>query len=386
MNESSENAGSRRGAGGGAVYLDYNASAPLWPEAREAVAAALEEAGNPSSVHRFGRLARRRLDTAREQVAALVGARPDEIVFTSGGTEANALALAGRDRVLVSAVEHDSVLAATPEAARIPVARSGLVDPEALRDLLARTGAPALVSVMLANNETGAIQPLADIVAVAREAGALVHTDAVQAVGRIPVDFRALGVDLMTVSAHKLGGPKGAGALVVADGIPLAAQLRGGGQEMGRRAGTEALPAIAGFGAAAEAVAGALDRFAALSRLRDETERRIRALAPDSEIFAAGAPRLPNTTCFTMPGVPAETQVMALDLAGVAVSAGAACSSGKVRPSHVLTAMGATAGAAASAIRVSFGWDSTDSDVERLLQAWGALYARAGGRARTPAA
>ena len=366
-----------------AVYLDYNATAPLRPEARQAVKATLAEIGNPSSVHRFGQGARRRVEQARAQVAALVHAEASWVLFTSGGTEANNLALrgAGRARVLVSAIEHDSVLAAAPEAERSPVGPDGVVRLESLEALLEGDPRPALVSIMLANNETGVIQPVAEAAQVAHAHGALIHCDAVQAAGKIPVDFAELGVDMLSLSAHKLGGPQGVGALVVGRQVALAPEQRGGGQERGLRAGTENVPGIAGFGAAAEATLGGVGDDPALARWRDRLEGSIRTLAPAARFFGAGAARLPNTACFTMPGVPSETQVIALDLAGVAVSAGSACSSGKVRPSHVLRAMGASEAEAGSAIRVSLGWRSEENDIERLLEAWGALYARAGSRA-----
>ena len=359
------------------IYLDHNATAPLRPEAAAALCRALEVTGNASSVHGYGRRARALIEDARERLAAFVGARPAELIFTSGGTEANNMALRGlaAGRILVSAGEHDSVLNAVPGATRIPLGADGLVDLDALRELLAEGPEPALVSVMLANNETGVIQPMARIVALAREGGALVHSDAVQAAGKIPLDFATLGVDLLSLSAHKLGGPPGVGALVIAEGARCDPLLRGGGQERRRRAGTENLPGIAGFAAAA--AAAELDRFAALASLRDELERRLRAAAPEVKVYGAGSPRLPNTSCFGLPGLAAETQVMALDLAGVAVSAGAACSSGKVAPSHVLRAMGVDEAEAGAAIRVSLGWDSRAEDIERFLEAWCALYSRA---------
>ena len=339
---------------------------------------ALAATGNASSVHRFGRLARRKIEAAREAVAALAGTRPDGVIFTSGGTEANNLALAGtgRKRLLVSAGEHDSVLNAAPGAVRIPLTGEGLVEPAALDARLGESPEPSLVSIMLANNETGAIQPLAELANVARAHGALVHCDAVQAAGKLPLDLDTLGIDLMSLSAHKLGGPQGAGALVLAADLDFAPDQRGGGQERGRRAGTENLPGIAGFGAAALSAVAGLDTLAAMARLRDDLERRLRQLAPDIRIFAETAPRLANTCCFAAPGLSAETQVIALDLAGVAVSAGSACSSGKVAPSHVLAAMGAGAAEATAAIRVSLGWTSEAADIEHFMAAWGALYSR----------
>ncbi len=363
------------------VYLDYNATAPLRPEAAAALEAALRETGNPSSIHGFGRRARRRVEDAREAVAALVGGGPAGVIFTSGGSEANNLALTGlpAGRILVSEVEHDSVLRTAPEARRLPVDSQGRIDLDALGEALAEddgAAGPVLVSVMLANNETGVIQPVAEIAALARARGALVHCDAVQAAGRLEIDLEALGVAALSLSAHKLGGPQGAGALVLAEGISVAPLIRGGGQERRRRAGTENVPAIAGFGAAAAAVLDAPKPDPELAGLRDGLEARLRALAPELVIFGAEAPRLANTSCFALPGLSAETQLLALDLAGIAVSSGAACSSGKVEPSHVLGAMGVGAETAASAIRVSLGWATTAADLERFIEAWDGLYRR----------
>jgi cysteine desulfurase len=269
---------------------------------------------------------------------------------------------------------------------KVPARADGTVDLAALERALAEAPAPALVSVMLANNETGAIQPLADVVRLARKRGALVHTDAVQAAGRIAVAFADLGVDLMTLSAHKLGGPAGAGALLARDGVALRPLLVGGGQERGLRAGTENVAGIVGFGVAAELAAADLPQMGEVARLRDELERRVGAAVPEAVVHGAAAPRLPNTSCIGGTGVAAETQVMALDLAGVAVSAGAACTSGKLRPSHVLEAMGLGADAARTAIRVSLGRGTRAEDIDRFLAAWTALVARARRRAAEPAA
>jgi cysteine desulfurase len=358
------------------VYLDYNATAPVRPEAARAVAEALALTGNASSVHGYGRAARRLIEVSRQAVAELVGAEPAGVVFTSGGTEANNLALAGRPRLLVSAGEHPSVLEAAPGATIVPLRPDGRIDLAALAALLRAPGPPALVSVMLANNETGVIQPLGEVSALARAAGALLHCDAVQAAGKIAVDMAALGADMLSLSAHKLGGPQGVGALVLRDGAEVGAILRGGGQERARRAGTENLPGIAGFAAAARAAGGGLEDFARLQAQRDNLELRLRRLAPEVTIYGVEAPRLANTSCFSLAGLGAETQVMALDLSGVAVSAGSACSSGKVRPSHVLRAMGVAEAAAGGAIRVSLGWQSEAGDIERFLAAWDALYRR----------
>jgi cysteine desulfurase len=366
------------------VYLDHNATTPVRPEAAAAVAEALGVGGNASSVHRAGRAARLLVERAREQVAALVGAGPADLVFTSGGSEANHLALlgSGRARVLVSAVEHDSVLRAAAAAELLPVDGDGVIDLAALDRAVAGDARPAIVSLMLANNETGTLQPVAEAAEIAHRHGALLHCDAVQAAGKIAVDMRRLGADYLTLSGHKLGAPQGIGALVVRAEAPLAAIQRGGGQEGGRRAGTENLPGIAGFGAAAERAAAELSRIAGLAAWRDRAERELLAAAPEAVVFGANVARLPNTSCIALPGIPAETQVMALDLAGIMVSAGSACSSGKVRPSHVLRAMGTGEALAASAIRVSLGWNTAESDVDALLAAWLAFRDRARARRR----
>ena len=360
------------------AYLDWNATAPLRAEVAAAMAEALRHTGNPSSVHRWGRAARQAVERARAQVASLVGAAAADVIFTSGGTEANHLALRGAfdRRILISAIEHDSVRAATPDATVIPVTPEGVVDLSALEALLAADARPALVSIMLANNETGAIQPIPEVAAAARAHGALMHCDAIQGAGKIPVEMQALGADMISISAHKLGGPQGVGALVVREGIALSALQRGGGQERGRRAGTENLPGIVGFGVAAEMAARESLPSPEIAALRDAAQAALAAVAPEAPVFAKDAPRLPNTLCIGMPGVAASTQVMALDLAGVMVSAGAACSSGKVRRSHVLAAMGASPKEAENAIRVSLGWSTTATDIERLVDAWTALYRR----------
>ena len=360
------------------TYLDWNATAPLRPEVAVAIAAALARCGNPSSVHRWGQAARQSVERARAAVAALIDARPEGIVFVSGGTEANHLALlgAGRERVLVSAVEHSSVLQAVPAAERIAVDADGIVDLGRLETQLATDPLPAIVSVMLANNETGIIQPVADIARVARAHGAQFHCDAVQAAGKIPLAASRIGADLLSLSAHKLGGPPGIGALVVAGDTEVVALIRGGGQESGRRAGSENLPGIAGFAAAAEAAAAAIADNGRVRQLRDRLEAAALAAVPDAVVIGAEVPRLPNTTALALPGISAETQVIALDLAGVMVSAGAACSSGKVGPSHVLAAMGVAPEVAAGTIRVSLGWTTTEADVAHFLDAWTALARR----------
>ena len=354
------------------LYLDANATEKLRPAARAAVLAALDLVGNPSSVHAAGRAARRVLEGARETIAARFGAAPGEVVLTAGGTEANALAVRGLGRgrrVLVGATEHPAVLAAAPGPGVLPVRADGTLDLEALETALA--GPPALVCLMAANNETGVLHPIAEAAALCRAAGAWLHVDAVQAAGRVPVSLAALGVESLAISGHKLGGPKGAGALLLRPGLAPEAIIAGGGQERGRRGGTEPLPAIAGMAAAAEA---ALPEAAArLAVIRDAIEAG--AVAQGAVVAGAGAPRLPNTISLILPGVPAETQVIALDLAGVRVSAGAACSSGKVGRSHVLAAMG-LGEAAGHAIRVSLPWDAPEDAAERFLAAWGAMRER----------
>ena len=352
------------------------------------MAAAWDMAGNPSSVHAEGRQARRLVEDARDAVAAAVSARRQDVVFSSGGTEANALALtpfltragdkAPLQSLLMSAVEHPSVRSGGrfPAAAvsEIPVTAQGVVDLDALKAMLEK-GGRALVSIMLANNETGVIQPVRQAADIVHEAGGLIHVDAVQGPGRVPLDITALGADLMTLSAHKLGGPKGVGALIRASGIHVAEPLiRGGGQERGARAGTENVAGIAGFGAAAEAALQLLQAdIARMRALRDRLETGLKAMTPQAIIFGAEAERLPNTTLFALSGMKAETAVIALDLDGVAVSSGAACSSGKVQPSHVLAAMGVARPLAEGAVRVSFGPTTKDSDLEKFLNAWNKL-------------
>jgi cysteine desulfurase len=362
-----------------AIYLDCNATTPLKPAVVAAMSAALGEVGNASSVHRFGRPARRLVEEARAKVANLVGTAPRQVVFTSGGTEANNQALIHNSgRVLVSAVEHDSVLKSA-NAETIPVDSDGRVDLAALEGLLANGSRKTIVAVMLANNETGVVQPVAKIALIAKAYGAQVHCDAVQAAGKVAIDMKALGVDTLALSAHKFGGPQGVGALVVRDGAEMAPLLKGGGQEQGRRAGTENVAAIHGFGVAAELALREMDAMEDLARLREAMEARLTQATP-AVVFSAGAERLPNTSCIAMPGVSAETQVMAFDLAGIAVSAGSACSSGKIRPSHVLQAMGVVPELAGSAIRISTGWATTAAQTERFVDQWIGLWARLGAR------
>ncbi len=365
------------------IYLDWNATTPLRPEARAAILAAYDLIGNPSSVHAEGREARRLVEEARATLAAAVGAQARNVVFTSAGTEANALALAPAlrgpssgpvERLLVSAIEHASVLAGGRFPAEriglIQVTRGGLVDLDHLKRQL-RDGPPALVSIMAANNETGALQPVAEAAATVHEAGGLLHVDAIQALGKIPFDMNAVGADLATFSAHKIGGPKGVGALVMRDGISgLEPVLRGGGQELNRRAGTENVAGIAGFGAAVKAALQALPEDARrMASLRDRLENGLRSIA-GATVFTDNVARLPNTVLFTSPGLKAETAVIGFDLEGIAVSSGSACSSGKVQPSHVLSAMGHDPAVAQAVVRLSLGWSTTAEDINRALEAW----------------
>ncbi|MFL6798510.1 MAG: cysteine desulfurase family protein [Xanthobacteraceae bacterium] len=361
------------------IYLDWNATAPLRQEARMAALAAFDLVGNPSSVHGEGRAARRMIEEARGHVAALVGAEPRDVVFTSGGTEANVLALHPSqpdERLLVSAVEHPSVLAGGrfPAGAveRLPVNSEGQVDLSALGLRLRDLGGKALVSVMLANNETGVMQPISRIAPLVGAEGARLHVDAVQAAGRVDCSV-ALAADVLTLSGHKIGGPKGVGALIQrpAQRHKLIPVLRGGGQERGMRAGTENVAAIAGFGAAAQVLCKSfVAESTRMATLRERLERKLTAAAPNVTIFGAAAERLPNTTLFAVPGIKAETAIIALDLAGCALSSGAACSSGKVQASHVLAAMGVPVNLARGAIRLSLGPSTTESELDRFIEAW----------------
>ena len=365
------------------VFLDWNATTPLRPEARAAIAAALALTGNASSIHAEGRAAHALVEEARGQVAALAGANPRSVTFTSGATEANMLALtpaievggrkAPRDRLFVSAIEHSSVLRGARFAAAdtevLPVTEAGMIDLAQLKRRIASAERP-LVSVMLVNNETGVIQPIGEVAAIVHDANGLLHVDAVQAPGRIDCRMGELGADLLTLSAHKIGGSHGAGALVRRGELHIADPLiKGGLQERGLRAGTENVAAIAGFGAAA-ALAATLADGARMTALRDRLESGLKAATSDVVIFGEASPRLPNTTLFAVPGIKAETAVIAFDLNGIAVSSGSACSSGKVTASHVLAAMGVAPSLARGAVRVSIGQTTTEADIERFLVTW----------------
>jgi cysteine desulfurase len=366
----------------GRAYFDWNATAPLREEARAAMGAALAFTGNASSVHAEGRAVRRLIEKAREQVAQLLCAGAKNVIFTSGATEANMLALtptleiAGRkeprDRLFVSAIEHPSVRGGgrfpRESIETLPVTGNGVVDLAAL-SLAVKKAARPLVSVMLANNETGVVQPIAQIAEIVHAASGVLHVDAVQGTGKIDCDISALGADLVSVSSHKLGGPQGAGALVRRGDIHVGEPLmKGGGQERGQRAGTENVAAIAGFGAAAAAATRTdTERVAAM---RDRLEQGLRRVTPDVQIFGDRETRLPNTTLFAVPGVKAETAIIAFDLNGIAVSSGSACSSGKVQPSEVLAAMGVDAALARGAVRASIGNSTTEAQIDRFVETW----------------
>jgi len=357
------------------VYLDYNATAPVRPEVAEAMRPLLGLPLNPSSVHAEGRHARSIVETARRTIAEHIGTFPNEIVFTGSGTEANNTVLRACAHLpfFLSGIEHPSLYKTARtlgNPASIPVTPGGAVDREALERLLPASGS-FLLCVMLANNETGVIQPVAEIAAIAHARGGLVHCDAAQALGKMPVDFSALGCDFMTLSAHKMGGPVGAAALLIRNGQTLAPLLTGGGQELNRRAGTEQVAAIAGFAEAVRRI-----DLAQMQKLRQWLEAFERAAPPNAVLFGASSPRLPNTTCIALPALKAETQVIRLDLSGIAVSAGAACTSGKVEPSRILRAMGADDRLAANAIRISGGWATREADILALTRAWGELGIR----------
>jgi cysteine desulfurase len=361
------------------AYLDYNATAPIDPAAIDAMAEAARVWANPSSVHTAGRRARGLVEAARLTIARHLGSPPQPLIFTSGGTEAVGLALRGARAAshIVSAVEHDAVRLQARRPSIAPVDSQGLIDLDGLERLLADAPKPALVAVMHVNNETGVVQPIDEVLRLARKHGARVLVDAIQSAGKVPLP----AADFVAASAHKLGGPPGVGTLIVRCAEDFAAVQRGGGQERGYRAGTENLPGIAGFAAALQARAddvGWLERAAAL---RDRLEARLRHEWPTLELFGADASRLGTTSCIRVPGVPASTQLIALDLAGYQVSSGAACSSGKVKTSHVLEAMGVPPQAAGEAIRVSLGWRTTQVEVDGFAEAWLALAKRQAAKA-----
>lgn len=360
------------------IYLDYNATCPIRPAVIDTVVAMMHEVGNASSIHGHGRTARKHVEDARAQVAALVGIRSAQVIFNAGATEGNNTILTGyRDHsVFVSAIEHPSVLESAPHAKYVPVTGDGIIGLAALEEMLSHES-PALVSFQYVNSETGVIQPITEAAALAKSKGALVHCDAVQAAGRIPLDFSALGVDYLTLSAHKFGGPQGTGALIFREGLQIPKFLYGGGQEKRQRAGTENVAGIAGFGIAAELAAGEITAYQDLCLgFRRALEDGLRACASDIVIAGENTLRVANTTNIILPGVSAETQMMAMDLEGIAASSGSACSSGTFKPSHVLAAMGFDESSARAALRFSTGWATTIADVEDTIAAYGRMVAR----------
>lgn len=360
------------------TYLDYNATSIVRPAAIDVVVSTLQTAANASSVHHFGAKTKGLLDSSRATIASYIGANPDDLVFTSGGTESNVAAIFGtRRRKIVSSIEHDSVLVPASRSSNsldlIPVNSEGLIDLQALKELLAKDSSLALVSIMLANNETGIIQPVSEAAEIARKYGALIHCDAVQGLGKLPIDVEAMGPDIISFSAHKIGGPQGVGALWIKSGTSITPLLFGGNQEMSRRAGTENVSGIAGFSAALESIAS--DEPKRMLDYRKRLEERLGKVAPVI-IFGSASERLPNTLCFSTPGLGRELQLASLDMDGIGVSSGSACSSGKVSPSHVLEAMGVPEEIAACAIRLSVGWATTDHDIDVFFESWSRLYAR----------
>lgn len=363
------------------VYLDYNATAPIRPQALEACRAAMVRPHNASSVHSYGREARKIIEDARIQVAALCGVPAGQIIFNSGATEGNntVLKFFSGERVLVSAIEHPSVLEAAPQAEKIAVTKDGVIDLGALETFLKNKPKAALVSIMLVNNETGAIQPVAEAARMAKNYGALVHCDAVQAAGRIPINMNELGIDFLTLSAHKIGGPQGVGALIMGICGITPRWLDGGGQEKKARAGTENVAGIAGFGEAAQCAANGLADPSSMHQIqewRDKLENALLETSANIVIHSRNTPRVANTSLFSLPGVSSETLLMAFDLEGIALSNGSACASGSVRPSPVLKAMNVPDDIAAGTLRVSMGWNTKESDIDRFLEIWSKISQR----------
>ncbi len=363
------------------VYLDYNATTPIKPAVVELACEIMSAVGNASSVHSHGRHARKHVEGARQQVANLAGVTPGQVIFTGGATESNNAVLkhfTGK-RILVSAIEHPSIRNALPDVEFIPVTPDGLLDMDAFEKMLDEGTPPALISVMMVNNETGVIQPVAEItrMAKAKHKDIFVHTDAVQAAGRIKIDFPALNVDYMSLSAHKMGGPQGVGALIAAPGAPVTKFIHGGGQEKRQRAGTENVAGIAGFGLAAELAVSDMENYQRLLPWREKLEAEIKRIAPEMKVFSQNAPRVASTTALCLAGLPAQTQLMSLDLENIAVSSGSACSSGTFKPSPILLAMGAGDEDATSTLRISMGWATEETDIDRFIEVWTKIYERA---------
>jgi cysteine desulfurase len=362
------------------IYLDYAATTPVKPEVIKAMTAVMEMHGNASSVHGYGRAARDKVETARAIISSRYNTKPAQVVFTSGATEANNAALhAYKNRpIIISSIEHPSVMQTAHVGGQpniVQVSDSGVINLNHLEDVL-KANPQSIVSIMLVNNETGVVQPVKEACALAKQYGAVVHCDAVQGAGRIKIDFKDLGVDMLSISAHKLGGPQGVGALIIAENIKPEPFITGGSQEQRRRAGTENVAGIVGFGAAVSMLDADIAMAGEWAAWRDNFEAQIIKVAPKATVFGAHAQRVAGISCLAMPSVRNDTQLMAFDLAGLAVSSGSACSSGKVQPSPVLKAMGADEALATSAIRVSFGWGSGQQDLEKLAQIWLELYHR----------
>lgn len=360
------------------VYLDHNATTPMRPEVLELITKVMGTVGNASSAHDYGREARKYVETARDQVATLCGVNADQVTFTGCATESINTVLSGyRDkRVLISAIEHAAGLAAAPHAEHIPVTPEGLVDLGAYQKMLNDGDPPALVSVMLVNSETGVIQPIAEMAKMAHDVGALFHTDAVQGAGRLNISLIKLGVDYISLSAHKFAGPQGVGAIICRDGCNIPRFMVGGGQEKNCRAGTHNTAGIAGMGLAAELALKNLPHYDDLQKMRDEMEDKIRQMTNKVKIYGSDVQRVGNTTNVGLPDMPAQTQMMALDLDGIAVSSGSACSSGAFKPSHVLKAMGASDEEAKSALRISLGWNTKQSDIDAFLESYKKIIER----------
>ncbi len=364
------------------VYLDYNATAPVRPEVIDFVASSMALVGNPSSVHGAGRKARNLVEKAREQVAALVGARARDVIFTSGGTEANnqALGFMSGHKHFVSSIEHDSLLKSSAETQLLSVDGNGVIDLKQMESCL-KDSQPAFVSVMAANNETGIVQPIKSIADLVHEHSGFLHCDAVQAAGKMPFDKQTLGIDLLSLSSHKLGGPQGVGALILGPGIDCPSFLTGGGQERSRRSGTENVAGIAGFGLATEIAKTSLDEFQQLRTLQNKLETGLKQLSNSVTVFSENVERTVNTTCFSWPELSADKLLIQFDLASIAVSSGSACSSGKVKSSHVLKAMGVDDCLAGSAIRVSLGWNTRPEEIDYFLQVFEKIVKRHTGKA-----
>jgi len=364
------------------IYLDYNATAPIRPEVIELIVEVMEEGGNPSSVHSIGRKAKSRMEQARSTIASAVNCRPQMIIFTSGGTEANNMAVltCERTRLITSNTEHDSIRSASSrfagEVRQLPVDQDGLINPDELKVLLEEDGKNTVISILYANNETGVIQDVKSIAAIAHEAGALLHIDAIQALAKVPIDFFDMGVDMMSLSSHKTGGPQGVGALISNEKLPVKSFVMGGGQEVGRRGGTENIAGIAGFARAVSMIPQSLEKMKQLESWRDEIEKKLLKYAPAARFLGENAKRLPNVTNIYMPNVTSETQVINFDLEKICISSGSACSSGKVKSSHVIAAMSDDETIATSTIRVSLGWGSERSDVDAFIKSWKKQYDR----------